>query len=120
MSVEGRPVIPWTVASVNDSISFLQLFERLRVGTIGTFEQYAGSLQQYHLTQCNVVKSREGTFNIVDKFLPLDEVCSQFGSFVKPLCDTQRVEPATATSTTRPTLRSAFNMLIRSQAVLSQ
>jgi len=44
-------------------------------------------------------KSREGAYNIVDKFLPLDEVCSQFGLFVKLLCDTQQMEPAMSTST---------------------
>ena len=50
------------------------------------------AVSQYH-------KSREGTFNVDDKFLPLDEVCSQFGSSVKLLCDTQQMELATSTST---------------------
>lgn len=37
VSVEGRPIIPWTVASMNEGISFLQLFETLWAGTIGIF-----------------------------------------------------------------------------------
>ena len=37
VSVEGHPIIPWTVASMNEGISFIQLFENLLAGTIGIF-----------------------------------------------------------------------------------
>ena len=80
------------------------------------FQPYARSLQQCELTQCSVTKSRDGTFNIVDKFLQLDEVCSQFGFFVKLLC--QILEPASSTLTIA--VRNAFDVLMRSQAALSQ
>ena len=118
VSAKGRPVIPWTIVSVNESISFVQLFENLRAGSISTFEQYAQNLQQCHLTQCSVAKSRDGPFNIVDKCLQLDDVCSIFGSYVKLLCDTQDFEPATLT--TQTTTRNAFAVLMQSQAALSQ
>ena len=83
---EGMPT--HSIVSVNESISFTQLFDNFRAGSISTFEQYAQSLQQCHLTQCSVVKSREGPFSIVDKCLLIDEVCTHFGSFVKFVCDT--------------------------------
>ena len=85
------------------------------------------------------VVARDGAFNIVDKFLHqvqtsidgwhlspsrvetshlywLDEACSQFGLFVKLLCQT--TEPALSTSTIA--VRNAFDVLMRSQAALSQ
>ena len=55
---------------------------------------------------------RDGPFDIVDKCLQLDEVCSHFGSFVKLLCDTQEFEPATSTAQT--TMRNAFDVLMQS------
>ena len=54
--IQGRPVIPWTVVSISESISFAQMFEKLRAGAIGTLEKYAGSLQQCQLTQCGIAK----------------------------------------------------------------
>lgn len=85
---------------------------------MSTFEQYARNLQRCQLTQCSVAKSREGPFNIVDKCLQLDKVCSHFGSFVKLLCDTQEFEPAT--STAQIAMRNVFDVLMRRQAALSQ
>ena len=52
ISVEGHLVIPWTVPLMNESISFVQCL----------------------LTECSVTKSQKGTINLVDKFLPLDDV----------------------------------------------
>lgn len=112
VSVEGHPVILWTVASVNKSISFAQLLENLRAESVSTFEQYVRSLQQCQLMQCSISTS-QGPFNVIDKFLPL-EVCVRA---CKLLCDTEWVEPATSTSTIA--MRNAFDVLMQSQATLS-
>ena len=118
VSVEGRTVITRTIAYLIDRVSFAQQLERLRAGSVPTFEQYARSLQLCRLRQCSVANSREGPFSIVEKFLQLDEVCLQFGSFMKLLCDTQELE--SATSTTGIAMRNAFGVLMQSQAALSQ
>ena len=52
------------------------------------FELYTQSLQHCQLTWCSMTKSREASYNIVVQFLLVDEVCLQFGSYVKPLCHT--------------------------------
>ena len=109
VSAKAHPVIPWTIVSVNETISFAQLFdwEYLYLRTICPKP-----------TAMSRVVSRDGPFNIVDKCLQLDEVCSHFGLFVKLLCDTQEFEPAMSTAQT--TMRKAFDVLMQSQAARSQ
>ena len=85
LSINGKQIIPWTVNSVEFRISFEQLFLNLRAGSIPMFECYAPKLQLCELSQCGVSKEREAVINLADKFLRVDEVCSQFGTYV---CET--------------------------------
>ena len=70
--LQRRSVIPWTVSCLHESMSFVQLFDKLRAGNMQAFEQ---CLQNAYLVQCSVSRSREGKFDIVDRLLPVDEVC---------------------------------------------
>jgi len=84
--VDGALAIPWTVCSVQSGITFAQFFEKLKAGSIDLFRSYAGKLQQSELSQASIAKSKETPFNAVDKQLPVDEVCCQFGAYVKLSC----------------------------------
>ena len=94
--VDGTLAIPWTVCSVQSGISFAQFFEKLKAGSIDLFQSYAGKLQQSELSQASIAKSKETPFSAVDKQLPVDEVCCQFGAYVKLSCCKQ---PAAQPST---------------------
>ena len=117
VSVEGRLVIPWTVASMNESISFAQLFEKLQAGTTETFEQYAGNPQQHSVVS---PRSEKEHSILLTGILLLDDVCSQFGSFVKLLCDVANLQMEATTSISTTAMRNAFDVLMRSQAALFQ
>jgi len=84
--VDGALAIPWTVCSVQSGISFAQFLEELKAGSIDLFQSYAGKLQQSELSQASIAKSKETPFSAVDKQLPVDKVCCQFGAYVKLSC----------------------------------
>ena len=73
-------LLSWTVCCVDPGASFSQLFEKLQVGSIELPQQHC------EISQGNVSKSKDTPFSIVDKQLPVDEVCCQFGSYVKLSC----------------------------------
>ena len=114
--VDVALAIPWTVCSVQSAISFAQFFEKLKAGSTELFQSYAGKLQQSELSQASIAKSKETPFSAVDKQLPVDEVCCQFGAYVKLSCCKQ---PVAQPSTSRP-VSNAFAILMSNRAAISQ
>ena len=116
VTVDGAIVIPWTVCCVDPGTSFSQLFEKLQAGSIELFQPYAAKLQHCEISQGNVSKSKDTPFSIVDKQLPVDEVCCQFGSYVKLSCTCCiEQQPSTLRS-----LSNAFTILMSNQVAVSQ
>ena len=73
--------------------------------------------QNYSIVKYLKATSRnQRTLHLVDKQLPVDEACCQFGSYVKLLC-TCRIEQQPSTSRS---LSNAFTILMSNQAALSR
>ena len=73
--------------------------------------------QNYSIVKYLKAMSRnQRTLHLVDKQLPVDEACCQFGSYVKLLC-TCRIEQQPSTSRS---LSNAFTILMSNQAALSR
>ena len=111
ITVDGAIVIPWTVCCVDPGTSFSQLFEKLQAGSIELLQPYAAKLQHCEISQGNVSKSKDTPFSIVDKQLPVDEVCCQFGSYVKlqTVDTTLTRDDTTKAIKDKPDLQAFFN-----------
>ena len=68
-------------------------------------------LQLCELSQCGV-KEREAVMNLTDKFLRVDEVCSQFGTYVKLLCTANQPSTSTAVTLNLQPRRNDFDVLM--------
>ncbi len=92
---------------------FIQdLFEAIRSGSISSLGQHASQLQVCELKQCSVSSAREGPFSIVDRYLIVTEVCSQFGSYVKLVC-----EGSSTIARSSMLVKNAFSVLMNSSQV---
>ena len=109
--VDSSPIIPWSVTSLQVAHSFLELFNQLRAGRLEYFSEYLPKL-----SNCRLVKTFVGQEKLnliaVDSHLQIDEVCKQFGYFVRFNCtrdDTQQL-PAN-----QPTPQNAFKIMMEAQ-----
>ena len=78
----GRAVIPWTVTGTPVGTMFLALFDQFRAGALEAFAGYAPVLQRLGLRQSFVGSAKDSLVH-VDYHLPIDDVCRQFGSYVR-------------------------------------
>ena len=95
------------------SASFSRNYKRVRPSC------FSHTLQNYSIVKYlkgNFSKSKYTPFSIVDKQLPVGEVCCQFGSYIKLSC-TFRIEQQPSTSRS---LSNAFTILMSNQVALSQ
>ena len=105
--VSIKPVIPWTVIGVPCGQSFAQLFSSLLSGRIEAFESYASQLQGSRLQQSMVGQTKENLV-AVDSDLCVEDICGQFGSYVKLVAEKDVGAPSQPTAG----LRNAFEVLL--------
>ena len=82
-------------------------FKGIRAGTVSALSKYATQLQECVLRECSVSSSRDGLFSTVDKYLSVADVCSQFGSYIKLVCELSLISARAPTP-----LKNAFAVLM--------
>ena len=103
---------PWTITNLQPGISFLSLFEQLRAGSVSCFEQFAPRLQRHTLAQAFLGPAKDGLV-AVDSHLPADDVCKQFGSYVRLNCEEEAGAEAVP-------VQNAFQIMMANQRSLSR
>ena len=119
LTVNGALTIPWTICNVDPGLPFKSFYEKLCAGSLELFEQFASKLGATRLTSTFAGPAKD-SLSAVDGKLPMDEVCRQFGSFVRLSCDKVEVGSASTTSDTDvPVRQNAFQVLMMNQRALS-
>ena len=109
--VDGQLVISWTVFSVFPGETFFSLYEKLQAGSLELFQKFTAKLQRSRLSRAHVGATKDN-MSTVDNYLPIDEVCRQFGSFCRLHGERQEIA---STPAPRPTTVNAFQILMASQ-----
>ena len=119
LTVDGALTIPWTICNVDPGLPFKSFYEKLCAGSLELFEQFASKLGATRLTGTFAGPAKD-SLSAVDGKLPMDEVCRQFGSFVRLSCDKVEVGSASTTSDTDvPVRQNSFQVLMMNQMALS-
>ena len=112
LTVNGALTIPWTICNVDPGLPFKSFYEKLCAGSLELFEQFASKLGATRLTSTFAGPAKD-SLSAVDGKLPMDEVCRQFGSFVRLSCDKVEVGSASTTSDTDvPVRQNAFQVFL--------
>ena len=114
----GQAVIPWTVTGIPVGTTFLALFDQLRAGALEAFAGHAPVLQRLGLRQSFVGSAKDSLVH-VDYHLPIDDVCRQFGSYVRLIAEEEETVSSASTQSTKAPTRNAFESMMMSQRALS-
>ncbi len=109
---DGRCIIPWTINSIETGQTFLGLYQQIRAGSIESFEESASKLQFSKLSQAFVGQNKDNLIAVTSQ-LSMDEVCKQFGSYVRLKCEKVGEPQGT-------TVRNVFETMMMSQRRLDE
>lgn len=111
--LDGQSIIPWTICSIQPGQTFWGLYQQICAGSIECFQGSASRWQLSKLAQAFVGKTTDSLV-AVDGHLPMDDVCKQFGSYVRLKCE-KVGEPQT-----ERTAESVFRTMMMNQRELDK